>query len=256
MIQAQEIVDRVQSELDAEGSERYTWERDFAPSINNAKEWMVSLYNKAFAVDKLSEESLRELVYTGMWKVSEYSRFAYNRTLVGRDLWSIISIYVKPTYINAAGAVTLPDEVFGQYDDTRAFRSSRYSAMRLTMEEWNQRFTNPFVAGSDLMVCDELMRYAYCNFTDYHGEVYNPQGGVETQAEVEIAPEIPNEYIAMTYLSYPEDVEVITDTIGFPTAITNMLVQKVLNIIAIKEDAADLRQSTQQELNQLIQLMS
>jgi len=255
MIQAQEIVTRVLAELDAEGSDRYDWELDFRPAINNTKEWLVAMYNKLFADNKLTEESLRELTWTGMWKLSNKSRFAFNTTDVGRHLWSIVAIYPKAEYITKSGAAVLTDEDYGQYDAERAFTRSKYSAKRVTAEERQQAYINPFAAGSDVFVCEDLLTYAYVNFQDYHGEVYDPDGGT-IQAEVELIPALDNEYVAMTYLSYPEDVVDITDTIRFPDAMSNLFVQKVANMIAIKEDAQELRAYTEQELNQLVQLMT
>ncbi len=255
MIQAQEIVTRVLAELDAEGSDRYLWEEDFRPAINNTKEWVVAMYNKLFADNKLTEESLRELTWTGMWKLSSKSRFAFDSTHVGRALWSIVAIYPKAEYEAGSSATTLPDEEWGQYDEYRAFIRSRYSAKRITAEERQQAYINPFAAGSDVFVCEDLLTYAYVNFQDYSSEVYNPHGN-PVQAEVEIIPSLPNEYIGMTYLSYPVDVVNITDVIRFPDSMSNLFVQKVANMIAMKEDAVELRKYTETELNQLVQLMT
>jgi hypothetical protein len=62
MIPVQTIVDRVTSILDAEGSDRYLFDQDFKPAINLTKDWVVAVFNKAFADKKLSEENLKELV--------------------------------------------------------------------------------------------------------------------------------------------------------------------------------------------------
>ncbi len=62
MIAVQTVVDRMIFGLDAEGSDRYTFENDFKPAINSSVEWLQAVFNQAFADKKLTEENLRDLV--------------------------------------------------------------------------------------------------------------------------------------------------------------------------------------------------
>ena len=61
MIAVSTVIERMQAILDAEGSTRYTFDRDYKPAINYAIEYYCSVFNSAFGNNKLTEENLREL---------------------------------------------------------------------------------------------------------------------------------------------------------------------------------------------------
>ena len=85
-IQVSEIKKRVLAALDAEGSERYTFDQDIKPNLNSAIEILTTWFNEAFAEKKLTPENLREISYTRIWKASYYSRVAFNAVQVGHEM--------------------------------------------------------------------------------------------------------------------------------------------------------------------------
>lgn len=251
MISCQEIVNRCNFLLDAEGSDRYTWDRDFKPAINSAIEWLESLFNAGFAKKKFTPEGLRELTKVRVFKASKYSRLSFDSTSVGDYLWTIIAIYPEIEYIGSAATIPA-DQDYAQFCDSLSFFRSNYSCNRVTMQEWNKRNINPFVAGSSLITCDDLKQYAYVEFGNYTGG-YTVVGDAW---EVEISPDVANGLVALAYLKIPDNVTAIGDNIEFPQVLTDFVVQKVLNFITFKEGEQTLKINTTQELNQLTNLMA
>lgn len=251
MIQAQTIVTICNAELDAEGSDRYLWELDFRPMINNAKEWIVGLFNNAFAQNKLSEENLRELTRSGVWSASNLSRIEVDSTTLGHQLWTIIGVYPQCSYSPSTPVIAANNTDTAIYYPLKRMLIGRHSAKRATFEEIANSKTNPFAAGSDYFTCDDLVSYAYTNFM-----LYKSEGTSADNAEIEVFPSIAGQQCGIAYLKYPDNVVNITDYLEFPASLTNIFVQKVLNLIAIKEGEQTLRQNTEQELVQLVQAMS
>ena len=77
-ILVQTVIDRCNALLDAEGSDHYTFDKDFIHAINNAQVWLTNLYNRLFGEKKVSEESLVELTVTRIFKTSLYSRLSFS----------------------------------------------------------------------------------------------------------------------------------------------------------------------------------
>lgn len=257
-ILCQEIVNRANFLLDAEGSDRYIWDRDFEPAINTSIEWLVSLFNSAFAEKKLTPEGLRELTYIKIWQLSKFSRLFFDSATIGHKLWTVIGIYPYPEvyYTNKSTGLETPmppysPNVQSQYVSNASYLSSRYSCKRLTAEEYNQKTTNPFIAGSDLITCPELIQYAYKEFGNYQGG-YTYTGEAY---EIEIAPNIASQAVAMEYLKYPTNVTAIGNSIEFPESLTDFITNKVVNMITFKEGGQTLQLNSSTELNQLTNLM-
>jgi len=249
MISVQTIVDRINFELDAEGSDRYVFERDHIYAINAAQDWLVSLFNASFAENKLSEESLKELAKTKIWRTSDRSRFAFDAAKVAHSLWTILAIFPKITY---TGSVTSqPTPSISVYQPNLIFLTSTEVAKRTSIEEWQEKNRNIFQAGNDLLNWADYADYAYTNFMDYDDTLSNPQ-------EIEIAPAVNNDYIAMSYLKEPDAVTLVTDNLEFPAVLTDMVVNKALQFMALKQgdEQATLYKLTQSELAQLIKLMT
>ena len=248
MIPVQTIVDRVTSILDAEGSDRYLFDQDFKPAINLTKDWVVAVFNKAFADKKLSEENLKELVKTKIWTTSTFSRVHIDPSVV--NVWSILGIKPKPTVYPAASTPTVgvnPDTSTLELDVS--YISSDFSARRLTVEEWNENKNNVFEAGNNILTTS-FTEYAYLNQGDYSSTNYTTTG------EIEIRPNIPTEFIAITYLRYPSDITVIGDSIEFPQTLTDLIVNKVLNYISFKQgDQTNLFSVSGAEVATLVKLM-
>lgn len=248
MIPVQTIVDRVTSILDAEGSDRYLFDQDFKPAINLTKDWVVAVFNKAFADKKLSEENLKELVQTKVWTTSTFSRINIDPSVV--NVWSVLGIIPKPTVYPASSTPTI-----GANPDTStletgvSYISSDFSARRLTIEEWNENKNNVFEAGNNVLTTS-FTEYAYLNQGDYSSTNYTTAG------EIEIRPAIPTEFLAVTYLRYPTDVNVIGDNVEFPQTLTDLIVNKVLNYISFKQgDQTNLFSVSGAEVATLVKLM-
>ena len=251
MIVTQDIVTRLNASLDAEGSDRYTFDQDFAPAINSSIEWLVSVFNRVFADRKYSEENLRELIRVRVWATSEFSRFAFNPTETGDQLWSIIKIMPKPI-VHPGTAIPPTSEPFeSTFFGQTAFISGKYSAERLTTEQWEENIDNIFEAGNTTL-SGSLIRYAYKSPVDYTTSAYTPGG-----SEIEIRPTLNRELIAMEYLSYPNPVSDISDNISLPSSLINLIFEKALNFISYKQgDRTNLYSVTEKDVQALIQLLS
>lgn len=248
MIPVQTIVDRVTSILDAEGSDRYLFDQDFKPAINLTKDWVVAVFNKAFAEKKLSEENLKELVKTKVWTTSTFSRINIDPSVI--NVWSILGIIPKPTVYPAASIPTVgvnPDT--STLETGVSYISSEFSARRLTVEEWNENKNNVFEAGNNVLTTS-FTEYAYLNQGDYSSTNYTTAG------EIEVRPSVPTEFVAITYLTYPLDINVIGDSIEFPQTLTDLIVNKVLNYISFKQgDQTNLFSVSGAEVATLVKLM-
>jgi hypothetical protein len=251
MILCQDIVAQCLSLLDAENSDRYRWDEDFLPAITSTNTHLVSIFNASFAANKLSPESLKEITYAKIWQTSYNSRFAFDSTQVGHSLWTILAIYPKITTIPTTPTLAAPS-VESIYRSDISFKDSNYSCKRITAEEWTLRNVNPFIAGSSLITCPDLIQYAYTDFTDYTGGY--PL--THNKFEIEIAPSVANELICMRYLKSPTIPTVIGDSLDFPVSLTNLAVQLTMRFIGIKQGEIPTYQATQFEINELTKQLS
>lgn len=249
---AQTIHDRILSELDAEGSDRYTFAQDTKHAINSAIDILVSLFNEAFAENKLTPESLRELNFTKVWQANSYSRVAFNSSEVGHSMWSLIAVYPKPK-VNKA-TVVIPNtksNSVSKFLPAVSFVSGR-SAKRLSQEEWGDNEKNAFMAGNSILAGD-LVEYGYQDFSDYSSTSYPSS---TDKKEITIRPDIPNSLVAISYLKYPNRVVTLSDSIEFPESLTELLVEIALNKISVKQNnGTNLYGVTAQNVSRLASLM-
>lgn len=254
MILVSDLVQRIQSALDAEGTDRYRFDRDLSTAINFAVEYLVSVFNFAFAQNKLSEENLRELVRTRVWQTSKYSRIYFNPSDTGGEIWSIIRVSPEPVLDPATSPLINPAPENSIYVPNVLFVRSEYSANRLTAEEWNDGAKNIFMAGNTFLNNPNFDKsYAYQNF------LISKPGNVPANSipEIEIRPYLDNQLVAVTYLAYPTPVTQDTDIIMFPKSLTNFMVDKSLNFISLKQgDGTNLYTITEREIAALVNIMS
>lgn len=247
MISVQTVVDRMTATLDSEGSDRYLFDQDFKPAINSAAEWLVAVFNAAFANKKLTEEDLEELITVGIWQASNFSRIYFDPATVGNERWSILRVMPEPVVTPETDPPPLQDPLQSVYRPDLIYVESFHSAKRLTQEKWEENRRNIFEAGNELAM-NQLRSYAYLNGVDYKGQ---------SQPEVEIRPRVPGQFVAISYIKYPPEVTSVNDQIGFPKTITNLLVQKALNFISFKQgDRTNLFSVTQNDIATLVQLMT
>lgn len=251
MIPVQEIVDRIASQLDAEGSDRYLFDQDYKPAINSAKDWVVAVFKKVFADKSMSEENLRELVKVKIFQTNKFSRVALDEALLGDNIWSILSVNPEAeTYPNST--ITTPANDYQSiYRDDLSYIKSNYSAKRLTFEEWENMRDNIFMAGSPSLT-NSLKSYSYLSQSDFNSTNYSA-----TAPEIEISPVLENKLVGIRYLKYPNDVSLLSDDLEFPRTLFDMIVSKAANFISIKQgDQTNLYTVTDRDVNYLIQLMT
>lgn len=291
MITVQEIVNRVISELDAEGNGYFDFNRDFKPAINSAIEWTVSVITPLIGVKKFPEETFRELTYTNVWQTNRYSGVIFNPADLsnGKDYWTILAIMPLPTVVvldapdlipnlpgiyyteiapffgietynapivtqmwNAVGT-TLLEPQQSTFRPELSHIDSTNMCDRIPIEEWNKRKTNRFSAGFKSAV-STFTQWAYLNASNYTSTF----GGYKLTVprEIKISPDVSQQLVSIMYITTPGLITAITDTIPYPETMIAPLVQKTMSIISIKENTgSNLYQITNNELLQIMKAM-
>jgi len=244
------VVNSMRARIDAEGSERYLFDQDFKPAINSAKDVIVTALNQAFAQNKLTPESLRELVKIRVWQASKYSRISYNEQDVGYPLWTIFGVYPDPVVNKKNTSVGSEDKSKSTYLKDVSYIGSNQSAKRLTLEQWNEDAKNIFVAGNEI-IKGELSESAYLDFADYNSESYT----APKSAEIQVRPDISNKLCAIAFLKYPKNIENETDFLEFPTSLTELFTDTSLEMISVKENGGNLFQISESFVSRLISLI-
>ena len=251
MISVQTVVDRMTSVLDAEGSDRYLFDQDFKPAINSAIDWLVIVFNAAFADKKLSEEDLRDLVKMTIWQTNSFSRVYLDEGALGYEVWSVLGVHPKPVVTPVTTPPTLaPNTATSSFKSDLSYVSSINSAKRLNLEEWNMNSKNVFSAGN-ITLTGALQSYSYLGHVNYTSTGYAPGG-----EEIEVRPAIPGEFVGISLLKNPTKVSVVTDSIEFPNTLLDVLFQRALNFIAYKQgDQTNLYNVTATDVQTLVNLM-
>jgi len=249
MIAVQTIVDRMKFVLDAEGSERYTFDQDLKPAINSSIEWLQAVFNRAFADKKLTEENLRELVKVVVFQTNQYSRV--NLDLLNDSIWSIMKINPEPVLNNSSAAINpVASPEISVWRQDLSYLSSKYSAKRLSLEQWEESVDNIFEAGNSTLN-NSFKSYAYLNFADYTSNSYNAGG-----SEIEIRPSIPSSFLSVTYLKDPREITLITENVELPKSLINLVYQKALSFVSYKQgDQTNLYSVTERDVATLVQQM-
>ena len=253
MIQVSALIPEIKSVLDAEGSSRYTFDRDFKFAINYATRFWISVMNGLLGRNKLSEENLRELVKTKVFQTSKYSRIYFSSTDLNEEIWSILAVYPEPELDPATSPLPNPTPENSLFVPDTVFVKSEYDANRLTAEEWSKMKKNIFLAGNPVLESTDFKNYAYRNFsTDRPGD--DP---TEILEEIEISPDLDNQLVAVKYLAYPQEVTAESDNVPFPKSMFDLMVQKSAHFVSLKQgDGTNLWSVSQNEIQQLIGAMS
>lgn len=251
-ILVQKIVDGCNFKLDAEGSQRYLFDQDFKPAINMAIETATSIFNSAFADNKLSPECLRELVKIQVWQASQYSRVSIADVDINGFFWTILAVYPKPKCNKGVSGIPSTDKSESKFRPELSYLSSDQSAKRLTFEQWNENKKNVFMPGN-VVLAGGLVEYAYLDFADYSSTSYTGNKG---KFELEIRPDISGQLVAIGYLKYPKNITVIGDSIDFPQSLTDFITEITLNHLSVKQgDGTTLNSTTEKWMAQLVNLM-
>lgn len=251
-ILVQTIFNRTLAKLDAEGSDRYLFDQDVKPAINEAMEQLITMFNQAFGENKLTPEALRELIKIQIWQTNMFSRVSIDPADTGHPLWSIIAVYPEPILNKNVSSSPESDPSKSKIRKDISFISSIKSAKRLTHEEWNQNADNVFMAGNRILK-GALLEYGYLDFGDYTSSSYT---GAPNKFEITIRPDLPQKLVAIAYLKYPKQVTLVSDSIELPESLTNLVVDMTLNNIAYKQgDNTSLFQITSQNIATLVNLI-
>ncbi|HHT9135891.1 MAG TPA: hypothetical protein ACFYEK_01460 [Candidatus Wunengus sp. YC60] len=250
-ILASTVQQRILATLDGENSDRWTFDQDIKPALNSAKDIIVSLFNEAFAMKKVSPESLREITYVKIWQANQYSRVSYDPTDTGHPLWTILAVYPNPKTNQKSSASTSGDKSKSIFMKGVSFVSSVDTAKRLNFEEWNENIKNPFMPGNEI-IGGGLLEYAYLDFGNYTSTSYTGASGTY---EITVRPDVSGNLVALAYLKYPKDITLESDFIEFPESLTELLKTIALSKLSEKENDGTNLYGTQKEwLTNLISL--
>lgn len=244
MIQVSEIKSRVLARLDAEDSERYTFDNDIKPAINGAMEDVITMFNDAFAENKIKPENLRELSKVYVFEPNIYSRVSIDNAVVKKDIWTILAVFPDCKVNKKDASNTNTTEVSKLREDL-SFIGGTNASKRLTAEQFTESEGNVFMSGSTAF-SGELIQYAHLEATDYSSTTYNFSG-----AEITVKPSVTKKFVAIGFLMYPTSVTAENNTIPFPRSLTEFFTDLVLNKIAYKQGEAPLLQITEAHINKL-----
>jgi hypothetical protein len=254
MIAVSNIISRIASILDAEDSDRFRFDQDYKPAINQSIGWTVAVLNKAMSDNKLTEESLSELTKVSVFQTNRFSRFAMRPGDIGHSVWTVLSVIPAPELYPDSPALTPQTAVEDSFfrGDLSHVKGTLGSAKRLTREEWDKNEKNPFLAGNTTLgLGGGLNQYGYLVRTDYQSTGYDTNG-----PEVEVRPSLSEGYVSVVYLRYPTQVALITDDIEFPESMTELICQKAANFISFKEgDQTNLYTVTAGDVSTLVKMM-
>lgn len=315
-IKIQDIIEKCNFLLDAEDSDRYKFDNDFKPAAKLTQQWLVSLYNKFFGENKISEESLTELVSIKAYWMGSANRVAFSRdgyksdgyvingdvvdngdgtvkipatapiqgieageygiisgttnydgyhqiiyiaedktyfyipaTFVSETLssdkfyaihrfWTLIGIYPEITTIPISPTPPTIVET-GAWETDVMVNQILKSCKRLTLEEWTEMQRNPLVPGSELITNSELKEYAYLSAAHYNPVAYSVSPvGLGSVYEYLVSHDLDKELIGVGFLKRPLEETIVhqTNILPFPESLMELVVDKFLQFISIKED--------------------
>lgn len=248
MIPVSRVVTRINAALDAEDSDRYIFEKDHRPAINDAVSWLTVLFSSALEAKKISAENLRELIRIRVWQPNIHGRIRMDPVVMGHEAFFIVGVYPK--------AEVTPDASWNPQPDNKSvlrkdltFVTSDHSAANQSFEQWMQNKKNIFKKGNEVL-SGELETYSYLSFGDYQSENYF-QG-----KELEIRPNPWKDFVGISYIKRPDEIQNESDQIEMPQAVENLLYQRALNFISFKQgDQTNLYSVTQQDVTTLAGLL-
>lgn len=239
--------------LDAEGSDYYTFDRDFKDAINIAVKWLVAVINAAYGQGKLGEEIFQDITYARVFQTNQYSRVFFDTTLLGHEVWTILSVNPSLTLIPSTATISAVAAEESLYrDDVSIDKLSGSGAKRMTIEEWGSNIGNPFAAGYD-HGCGDLTSYAFVTRTNYESTGYSPS----VVSEVEVRPVLNKQFLGIYYVAVPDTINTETDTVPFPATLESLLFNKTQNLISRKQgDNTTIYQVSNSDINLLLQAIN
>lgn len=248
MILVSDVIARIESALDAEGYDHYTFDRDYRYAISYAQEFLTSALDRVLGKTRFIEERLADLTFTGTWVTNNQSRFTFDEAVMGQRLWAIVAIYMNPV-VTPTTAIAQPNPALSVYSDSHKYIKSYKSAWRVTAEEHSSNRNNPFAPGNEYHdTCEELREYGYLSPLTYLG--------VPTPVkEITITSEYLNKTLCMQYLKFPNEVTAPNQQLEFPSSMMDLIVNKSLAFISYKRGDTNLTMVTEADVRQLTNLL-
>jgi hypothetical protein len=232
MITAADVFTDVRSLLDDDGSGRYSATADLIPAVNQAIQYLVTVFNSAFEQKKLSPEVLRDLSVTKILDVTGTNTKKADISSI-TDLWTIFGIEPDPS-------VTGGDLL----EETR----NRF-ATRMTLENWNYVLSDPFSPGTSVAILSDFVQAGYLGPGQYFGDG-------KLYIMIRPASAFTEDKLGVYYLKNPTKVTTEASQIEFPTSLHSLLVQKTLNALSIQHGPESMYYKiTDKDVTQLLQLM-
>lgn len=249
-ITVQSIVNGCNAQLDAEGSEYYTFDQDFKPAINAAQDWLVGVINAALGEKKFSEEIFQDITYARIFQTSTFSRVRIDPSQLGHDVWSILAVEPNCVTSPAFAVQVLPAPQDSIYRSDLTQTDSPFYASRLAAEEWATNSGNPFSNSHDLEANEVARYFGYLNYTNYVSSGYTLTA---PQQEIEIRPHLVSAPVCIRYAKVPSVITLITDSVEFPAFCTDYIVSATLAYVSVKQgDATTLNQLSDKFLTILL----
>lgn len=258
-ILVQDVIDRMRNVgIDAQpNTDYYDDLLDLVPAIDSSVKWLISVINKARSENKATDEVVRELTQTRIYRTSLQSRIMFED-----DLWTIDAVApLCDTVDNTTNPPAPPASTFmSWYRSDLSFIRSYYSAYRKTIEETNQNRQNPFSPGflPDGVTSSDLTEGSRLNITFCYVPSYDYiYPTVAAGSYIEILPEIPNKLCAIFLVKNHPAITATGDTILFPVSLFNLVYEKALQFVSYSQgDNTDIWNVTANDVALLVKSIS
>jgi hypothetical protein len=236
-ILASDLFTGIRAQLDDDNSGRYSEVNDLTPIVNQAINYLITLFNAGFDQKKIQPESLQELIRTVIVTASGTGSVKQLLvTSVQPTIWTVLGVDPDPDTQGSSPVL---------YVD-----SKNRMATRMSISAWNEACEDPFAAGTAQDIPAGLIRASYIgpgrflSTTDFH-------------ILVRPASVFTNNQAAIWYLQNPTLVTSGSTNIDFPRSMFNWLVQKSLNYLSLQQGPeSKLGPVTEKEISLLGSLLS
>lgn len=240
MINTLELWRAALAQIGAEGTQRYTIQRDGIYAVNGAQKRLEALIGSVLANNKGSEESLSELQETRVMQTNQYGGIALDaiQPALTYQIWTVLGLYAEPS-------VNLPNPVvpIGVGQNTYIRNDLVYTpggteerpVQRMTMEQVAKATRNRFMSGSPKVAATPLRTYGYYimgNRGGFPSDIVGDREVVITPASIS-----GRKLFAMSYLRSPDAITSIdaNTNIPFPSSLFIVMRDLVQNELSVKQ---------------------
>lgn len=244
-VTASTIFGRVRSLLDDDNSDRYSETKDLVPAINSAIDYITAVFSAAFETKKVQPEVLSELTEVLLYDVTVNGSTGYvqlnepdSGTIVYNDVvWTTFGVdryalVVAGDYIQTIGPL----------------------AKRVTLEEWGQFGRDPFSPGNQ-NVPQDFARAVWTGPGSYYGDDPAEPYLMVVPGSPSLVTEAFDKVAVFVLMKHPE-ITASSDELLFPVSVHEMIVQKMVNLIAYQHDMDKYLKVSDQAVKELITLMN